>query len=207
MIPVGDPMTHDPHAFRSAPPREPSFRMSTAQLGMVCLLLSLGMLFGGSLVAYLLTRSNNPNWASVSFGLPWGLLAATFVLAGISFALESGLRAIRGNRQERLRRSLYWALGLAVAFLLMQAFNWAEIKSLNPSGRAHVLALFSFYMLTGLHGLHVLGGVVPLGIVITRSQAREYSSSRHEGIKLLTQYWHFLGAVWLVLVGCLLAVR
>jgi cytochrome c oxidase subunit III len=200
-------MTHDPHAFRSAPPREPSFRMSTAQLGMLCLLVSLGMLFAGSLVAYLLTRSNNPEWASVSFGLPWGLLVATLDLAAISVALETGLRAIRNNRQGSLRRSLYWALGLVVLFLSMQAFNWAEIKALNPGGRAHVLALFSFYMLTGLHALHVLGGVVPLGIVISRSQAREYSSSRHEGLRLLAQYWHFLGGVWLVLVGCLLAVQ
>lgn len=200
-------MTNDPHAFRSAPPREPSFRMSTAQLGMLCLLLSLGMLFGGSLVAYLLTRANNPEWASVSFGLPWGLLVATLVLGGISFALETGLRAIRANRQTHLRRALYWTLGLVISFLLMQAFNWAEIKSLNPDGRAHVLALFSFYMLTGVHALHVLGGVVPLGIVIARSSAREYSSSRHEGIRLLTQYWHFLGVVWLILVGCLLALQ
>jgi cytochrome c oxidase subunit 3 len=200
-------MTHDPHAFRSAPPREPSFRMSTAQLGMLCLLVSLGMLFAGSLVAYLLTRSNNPQWASVSFGLPWGLLAATGVLAAISFALEAGLRAIRNNRQGRLRRCLFWTLALVVLFLSMQVFNWAEIKSLNPAGRAHLLALFSFYMLTGLHALHVLGGVIPLGIVISRSRAREYSSSRHEGLRLLTQYWHFLGGVWVVLVGCLLAVR
>lgn len=181
--------------------------MSTAQLGMLCLLVSLAMLFAGSLIAYLLTRSNNPEWASVQFGLPWGLLVATLDLAAISFALETGLRAIRSNRQGRLRRSLLWALGLAVSFLLMQAFNWTEINALNPAGRAHVLALFSFYMLTGLHALHVLGGVVPLGIVLSRAEAREYSSSRYEGIRLLAQYWHFLGGVWVVLVGCLLAVQ
>lgn len=200
-------MTHDPHAFRSAPPREPSFRMSTAQLGMLFLLVSLGMLFAGSLVAYLLTRSNNPEWASVRFGLPWGLLVATLDLAGVSFALETGLRAIRSNRQAALRRSLYWTLGLVAVFLSMQAFNWTEVQALNPAGRAHVLALFSFYMLTGLHALHVLGGVIPLGIVISRSQAREYSSSRHEGVRLLAQYWHFLGGVWLVFVGCLLVAK
>jgi cytochrome c oxidase subunit III len=200
-------MTHDPHAFRSAPPREPSFRISTAQLGMLCLLASLAMLFGGSLIAYLLTRSNNPNWSSVRFGLPWGLLVATLDLAAVSWVLESGVRAIRNNRQQHLQRALRWTFGLAVVFLLLQAFNWTEIKTLNPAGHSHVLALFSFYMLTGLHGLHVLGGMVPLSLVMQRAAAREYSSSRFEGVRLLAQYWHFLGVVWVVLVGCLLAVR
>jgi cytochrome c oxidase subunit 3 len=200
-------MTHDPHAFRSAPPREPSFRISTAQLGMLFLLASLGVLFAGSLVAYLLTRSNNPHWNAVRFGLPWGLLIATADLAAISLVLESGIRSIRQNRQQQLQRKLKWALGLVISFLLLQVFNWAEIGTLNPAGQSHVLALFSFYMLTGLHGLHVLGGLLPLGLVLHRASAREYSSSRFEGVRLLAQYWHFLGVVWVVLVGCLSVVR
>lgn len=200
-------MTHDPDAFRSAPPREPSFRMSTAQLGMLCLLASLGVLFASSLIAYLLTRSNNPEWDQVQFGLPWGLVVATLDLAAISFVLEKGLRAIRANRHQELAGSLQWALGLVLLFLALQVFNWAEIKGLNPEGRSHILALFSFYMLTGLHALHVLGGLVPLGLVMRRTGAREYSSSRFEGVKLLAQYWHFLGAVWLVLAGCLFTAK
>jgi cytochrome c oxidase subunit 3 len=200
-------MTHDPHAFRSAPPREPSFRISTAQLGMLCLLASLAMLFAGSLVAYLLTRSNNPNWAAVRFGLPWGLVAATLDLAVISYTFEASLRAVRSNQQTRLLRTLQWALAFVVGFLVLQSFNWADVRSLNPDGQSHILALFSFYMLTGLHALHVVGGVVPLLIVIQRAKAREYSSSRHEGIRLLAQYWHFLGVVWLILVGCLALAR
>lgn len=200
-------MTHDPHAFRSAPPREPSFRISAAQLGMLCLLASLAMLFAGSLVAYLLTRSNNPNWASVRFGLPWGLVVTTLDLAVISYTFEASLRAVRTNQQTRLLRTLHWALGLVFGFLVLQTFNWVDVGTLNPDGQSHVLALFSFYMLTGLHALHVVGGVVPLLIVIHRAKAREYSSSRHEGIRLLAQYWHFLGVVWLILVGCLALAR
>lgn len=197
-------MSRDPHAFRSEPPREPSFRISTAQLGMILLLGSLGVLFTASVVAYLLTRNNNPNWKHVRFGWPWGLLIATLSLAAISASLESALRAIRRNQQRHLLRGLYAASVFAVLFLLLQVFNWAEIKQLNPEGTAHVLALFSFYLLTGLHAAHVLGGFVPFGLVIYRTTQREYSSSRHEGVKLLTQYWHFLGLVWLGLLVCVI---
>lgn len=195
-------MPPDPHAFRSEPPREPSFRMSTAQLGMIFLLGSLGVLFIGSVVAYLLTRNNHPNWEHVHFGWPWGLVVATLTLAAISVSFEMALKAIRRNQQVRFLRGLYAGLGFAVLFLLLQVFNWAEIKKLNPEGTAHVLALFSFYLLTGLHAVHVVGGFVPLGLVIYRTTQREYSSSRYEGVRLLTQYWHFLGLVWLGLLAC-----
>jgi cytochrome c oxidase subunit III len=195
-------MSRDPHAFRSEPPREPSFRMSTAQLGMVFLLGSLGVLFIGSVVAYLLTRNNNPNWQHVHFGWPWGLVAATLTLTAISVSFEASLRAIRQNQQARLLRGLYGGLAFAVLFLVLQVFNWAEIKQLNPEGTAHVLALFSFYLLTGLHAAHVVGGFIPLGVVIYRTTQREYSSSRYEGVRLLTQYWHFLALVWFGLLAC-----
>jgi cytochrome c oxidase subunit III len=195
-------MSRDPHAFRSEPPREPSFRISTAQLGMIFLLVSLGVLFLGSVIAYLLTYNNNPNWQHIHFGWPWGLAAATLILAAISVSFETSLRAIRRNQQARLLRSLYAGAGFAILFLGMQVFNWSEIKQLNPTGTAHVLALFSFYLLTGLHAAHVLGGFVPLGLVIYRTTQREYSSSRYEGVRLLTQYWHFLGLVWLGLLAC-----
>jgi heme/copper-type cytochrome/quinol oxidase subunit 3 len=51
--------------------------------------------------------------------------------------------------------------------------------------------------------LHVIGGFVPLCVAINKARRREYSSSNHEGVKLVTQYWDYLGGVWLVLVGVL----
>jgi heme/copper-type cytochrome/quinol oxidase subunit 3 len=58
-------------------------------------------------------------------------------------------------------------------------------------------------LLTGVHALHVLGGFVPLGFVVHHALRRQYSSSSHEGLTLCAQYWHYLGAVWLVLVSML----
>lgn len=198
-------MSIDPNSFRSAPPREPSFKMSTPQLGMLLLLASLAVLFVASLAAYFLARINNPYWSNVSFGLPWGLAVATGFLALVSWQLERALNAIRHNRQQGLLLHLKLASAAAVAFLATQGLNWFDLQAPSSSQASHVLAMFSFYMLTGLHALHVLGGLVPLGLVAHHAHHREYSSSRYEGIRLLTQYWHFLGAVWLVLLVCMLA--
>ena len=60
---------------------------------------------------------------------------------------------------------------------------------------------FTFYWLTALHAAHVVGGFVPLGIVIARARRRQYSSSRYEGVRLCKQYWDYLGVVWIVLLG------
>jgi cytochrome c oxidase subunit 3 len=62
------------------------------------------------------------------------------------------------------------------------------------------LFAFTFYLLTGLHAAHVLGGFVPLGIVLHRAGEREYSSSRYDGVRFCVWYWHYLGVIWLVLL-------
>jgi cytochrome c oxidase subunit 3 len=58
-------------------------------------------------------------------------------------------------------------------------------------------------MLTGLHAAHVLGGFIPLGIVLGRADRRRYSSSEHEGPRLCRQYWDYLFVVWVILLTAL----
>lgn len=199
-------VSQDPRSLHSDPPRrEPSFDMSTRQLGMNMFLASLAVLFVGSIVAYLLTRYNHSNWAEVEATLPNGMLASGIFLVGVSSSLELALRSIRKNSQHGLKLYLSLAGVFAAAFLVGQSLNWLSMMNINAGHDARLLSLFVFYMLTALHALHVLAGFVPLGLVIHRARQREYSSSRHEGVKLCVQYWHFLGVVWLVLMGVMFA--
>jgi cytochrome c oxidase subunit 3 len=184
-------------------PREPSFSMSTAQLGMIILLVALGVLFAASLVAYVITRAQVDVWrVSGTRQLPAGLGASTALIVATSIAMQAAYEAIRKNLHDALERRL-WVSGMfGVAFLIGQAFNWTQIAREELSIAAPpTLFAFTFFMLTGLHAAHVLGGFVPLGIVLYRARRREYSSSRREGVKLCVQYWHFLGVVWLILLA------
>ncbi len=171
---------------------------------MLVLFGSISMLFGASIVGYLITRSQNDIWRTATMpGLPLGLFASTAILAGLSLAMHRALRAVRENRFERLQWALTLALFFGVAFVLAQALNWRAMYAATTATDARTLYGFTFYMLTGLHAAHVVGGFVPLYIVLNKAKRREYSSSNHEGVKLCTQYWDYLGVVWCILLGVL----
>ncbi|HEX3774759.1 MAG TPA: cytochrome c oxidase subunit 3 [Polyangiaceae bacterium] len=193
-----------PLARISAAPTARSTGISPKQLAMLVLFGSITMLFGASIVGYLITRSQNVIWRTASMpGLPLGLLTSTAIIAALSVTMHRALRAVRENRFERLHGSLTLALLLGVAFVLGQALNWRAMYAATVATEARTLYGFTFYMLTGLHALHVVGGFVPLSIVIGKAKRREYSSSNHEGVKLCAQYWDYLGVVWVVLLAVL----
>jgi heme/copper-type cytochrome/quinol oxidase subunit 3 len=129
--------------------------------------------------------------------LPQGLVFSTLLIAFTSFAIWRAQLAIKRNQLEAVRRWLLAAGALAALFLFMQTANWVWMR---PPSDAPSLYISTFYILTGVHAAHVIGGFVPLGFVVYHAAHRHYSSSQHEGLSLCAQYWHYLGAVWLVLV-------
>lgn len=186
-----------------SPRREPSFPgLSAAQLGMYIGLASLSVLFLASLVGYFVTRLQSPVWRDTATpGLPWGLHLSTLILILLSAALRFGETGIERNDAARLVTGLRVGLALGVVFLLSQAANWLSVERARLSGPPKSLYEFTFYMLTGLHALHVIAGLVPLAIVSTHAARRQYSSSHFEPVHLTRQYWDFLLAVWIVLLG------
>jgi len=163
--------------------------VSPKQLAMIVLFGTLSMLFGASVVGYLITRAQNDVWKTASMpGLPLGLVASTILLAALSIAMHLALRAVRQNRFETLQRALTVALLLGLAFVVGQAENWRSMYGAALATDARTLYAFTFYMLTGLHAVHVIGGFVPLLVVLGKAKRREYSSSNHEGVKLCGQY-------------------
>jgi cytochrome c oxidase subunit 3 len=181
-------------------PREPSFKISTAHLLVILGFVTIGILFAATLVAYVVTRNNVKIWHPDSSGLPPGLFVSTGLLVCVSLGMEHASNSIAHNRHESLLRGLYFGLASAIAFLLVQASNWFTVIHAQALLPHPTLFAFTFYLLTGLHAAHVLGGFVPLGIVLHNASEREYSSSRFDGVRFCVWYWHYLGIIWLVLL-------
>lgn len=199
-----------------APPRastrpryQPSVRVSSWQLGMIVLFISLGVLFAATLLVYVLARVDNSIWQTSPTRPtpPLGLVASTVLLIGVSYVLHRGMVQVRANRLESLQRSLKLAGLLAIGFLCAQCLNWAYLMHTEFGSGVRGMYVLSFFFLTGLHAAHVLGGFVPLGVVLTRARRHEYTSSRYDGVKYCVQYWHFLLVVWLILFTTIFVVH
>ena len=178
--------------------------LSPRRFALYILFASMTMLFGAVLVGFVFTRLQNPVWRTPEMAaLPTGLWLSTAVLIGVSISFQAALAAARKNRSETLNRRLLLGTVLVAGFLGAQVQNWAIIHRGELLSPIRTLYPSTFYMLTGIHALHVVGGLIPLAIVIFRARRREYSSSHHEGLSLCVQYWHYLGVVWLVLFTAL----
>jgi cytochrome c oxidase subunit 3 len=163
-------------------------------------LASLGMLFGGALVGYLVVRLRAPEWPA--FALPAGLWVSTALVLLLSAALVTAERAIRGGRARGLTWLLALALALALAFLGAQLGNWMRLAA-DSALPQQSLAAFGFWILTVLHALHVLLGLVPLVFVLLRAGGGRYTAADHEGVQLVSMYWHFLAITWIAILAVL----
>ena len=171
---------------------------------MVVLLLSLTMLFGASLVAYFVTRAQSQVWRTAEVPpMPSGLLVSTALLLALSLGIHYAKARLGKNDFPGLKRGLFLVLGLGVLFLGMQVGNWRTVATADLAAAEKSLYAYTFYMLTALHALHVIGGVLASTWVTQRALRGDYSSSRSEGVHLLGQYWDFLLVVWVVLLGAL----
>jgi cytochrome c oxidase subunit 3 len=86
---------------------------------------------------------------------------------------------------------------LGFGFVAVQLLSWAQLRSLGYYMTGNPSASF-FYLMTALHGLHMLGGLVAWSVVASRKAPKPLS------IELVAQYWHFLLLVWAVLFGVML---
>lgn len=185
------------HGGQAGKPPRPS--TSASRLGMRLFLASLGMLFGGSLVGYLVIRLRAPEWPPPgSGGLPPGLWLSTGLVLALGLAMVLGERAVRAGRTAALARWLALALVLAVAFLAAQVGNWMTMAA-GAFFPQQSLASFGFYVLTFLHAVHVLFGLVPLVFTWLRASRGRYTAADHEGVHLVGMYWHFLAVTWVAI--------
>jgi len=168
-------------------------------LGMALFLLTLTVLFAASIAGYLVVRSRAEAWPPADMPeLPAGLWVSTLVILASSGTMHGALLSVRRNAYGALIGCMLITTLLGVAFLVSQAANWLWLIGIHATARTG-LYMFMFYALTGLHGLHVIGGLALLGTVTARAFLGRYTAEHHPGVTYATMYWHFLDVVWLVM--------
>ena len=165
-----------------------------AKLGLGVFLAVVGALFTLFISAYL-GRMGGADWWGIP--IPRLLWVNTVALAASSVALQWAKTEARVDRREMLDVALAVAFVTAVLFVVGQGLAWRQLASAgyvladNPSNSF-------FYMITGLHGLHILGGLFVLGRTAIRARIGPAARVRLS-VDLCAIYWHFMFVVWLIL--------
>ena len=193
-----------PHADGPTDPGQPPALAGAGLLVMWLLIISLGIGLAALLVFYFIMRARAPVWPPPGTPpLPAGLWLSTGVLLLSSATIELALRGARRGRPGLVRSGTAATTALALAFVVSQLVNWGlAVAAKLPPGLNMFSALF--YLLTGLHGLHVIGGLIPLVWVTFNARRGVYTPARHEGLRYVALYWHFLDVAWLAMFTALL---
>jgi cytochrome c oxidase subunit 3 len=171
----------------------------TSYLGMVIMLGSWSILFGGLFFAYLGVRMSTPVWPPPGVPkLPLGLPAInTLVLALSSVTAQRALAAIRRERRDEMRAFFGATVILGALFLSLQYVVWSNASQSGLSLDSGTYGSV-FYALTLFHAAHVAAGMGGLVYVMIASELGRFSAPAHTPVRLWTMFWHFVDAVWFV---------
>lgn len=176
---------------------------STTEFGLGLVLASLVSFFAIFLAGALYLRTHAERWPPPSAARAWTWLAGgTPLLLGASLALQRAVRARTRGEARALRRSLALGLACGTAFLGAQLALWtyALPRATGLRDRSFVAV---YYTLTGVHALHVLGGIALGAWVWIAHRARSLDVPGRTPVEWCAWYWHFLALVWLPVVALL----
>ena len=177
-----------------------SFSVPAATVGLRMFLAVVTVLFSLFIGAYA-DRMALLDWRP--FPIPWLLSLNTALLIIGSVALQWARVSARRGQMDGLRAGLLAAGVFTFAFLLGQVLVWRQLAVSDYFAMTNPAIAF-FYVITVLHGAHLLGGLVAWGRT-TAKVRRGFSVAQLQlSVELCAIYWHFLLLVWLVLFGLLL---
>jgi len=182
-----------------------SHPMSKISTGRIALLVTLGtesVFFATLLVAFAALRDQ------VGWNVPHTLGRLTIPLVNSGILLVSALvawwstKAIRRDNQTAMRQGLLLILFLGFLFVAGQIFEFTHAGlHIDDESFGGV-----FFTLLGFHGVHVLAGMVFLGLNLIRASLGDFTAENHEAVELGNWFWYYMTAVWMVLFVALYLV-
>ncbi|HEX4260128.1 MAG TPA: cytochrome c oxidase subunit 3 [Acetobacteraceae bacterium] len=200
-----------PHDFQYA---DTQHQAQTAIAGMWLFLATEVLFFGGLILAWIYCR----HWNQAGFDAGaratelWIGTLNTFILVTSSFAYATGLAFIRVGSTRGLIRCCLVTAALGLTFLgLKFGLEWhddfanhvfpniSDFKIKGPEqGGARLFFVF-YFISTGLHGLHLVGGIGLVTWIILRARRGEFTPQYHTPVHVVGLYWSFVDIVWLTL--------
>jgi cytochrome c oxidase subunit III len=169
-------------------------------------MVSMVMVFAGLTSAYVV-RMEKGEW--LEFSLPKWLYISTAIILLSSVTMNWVLASAKKNDFKNVKIAASITLLLGFAFIFSQFKAWGVLvdqKVVFAGSYSNAAGSF-LYILTGLHLVHLVGGILSLSVVWVKSLGERYNSENLYGIRLCAIFWHFLDALWIYLFLFLLFVR
>ncbi len=158
------------------------------------------LVFGAALIAFLAVRATDPVTFSADQALLDRTAGALNTIVLVTSGLCAGLAVVYREREQRsvARRWLFAAGVLGIVFLIVKSFEYANKAELGIG--IETSAFFTFYYLTtGFHALHVIAGIVILGVVAWADSVRNMEAA--------VSFWHMVDLIWVLLFPIIYLLR
>ncbi|MBS1575376.1 MAG: cytochrome c oxidase subunit 3 [Bacteroidetes bacterium] len=156
---------------------------------------SIVMMFAGLTSAYIV-KSQQASWQAIVIPKIFWYSTATILLS--SLTMQMALRSFKDREMRRYRMLIAITTALGILFVVLQYFGFQQLWDSGITFRGSSAGQF-LYVISGLHVLHVLGGVIALIVMFIKAffgLTKNYSSVP---VELISTYWHFVDVLWLYL--------
>ncbi|MFZ2528864.1 MAG: heme-copper oxidase subunit III [Rhodococcus sp. (in: high G+C Gram-positive bacteria)] len=184
-------------------------RPNLVSVGTIVWLSSELMFFAGLFAMYFVARAQAPEglWPPPPTHLNlWLAVPVTLVLIASSFTCQLGVFAAERGDVFGLRRWYVVTLIMGTFFVLGQGYEYITLVKDGTSISSSVYGSV-FYMTTGFHGLHVIGGLVAFVFLLVRTRVSKFTPAQATAAIVVSYYWHFVDIVWIALFATIYFIR
>ncbi|HTS77907.1 MAG TPA: hypothetical protein VMG40_16970 [Bryobacteraceae bacterium] len=164
------------------------------RVGLIAVLVAIFVFFFSLALAYYWRAAHPPFWQPIK--LPETLWTSTALILASSVTFEIGRRVFRKGMWRAASHLFVATACLGAGFLASQITAWRQLVDEGAYLAQNPHSSF-FYLFTGLHAAHLLGGLVALFVLLLGK------AKRRELVDVVCQYWHFLGLLWVALFAIL----
>jgi cytochrome c oxidase subunit 3 len=173
-------------------------RYQALRFGLWIGMASITMMFAAFTSAYVV-RKPAGNW--YEFKLPEAFFFSTIILLISSFTMEWAYKYYKKREEQKFKHYLLATLMFGLGFLCAQIYAWKSLFNQGITVDLNVSGSF-LYLISGMHALHVLGGITVLVISVLSAFTFAFSPNSFKVLKLdlVRQYWHFVDILWIYLL-------
>ncbi len=182
----GDGDDNRPEPERTPPPE--GYRIA-----VWLVMVSITMLFLALTSAYIFNRAKNH-----PIVMPQALWLSTSLIVASSITVEIARRALRRRREGQFKVWIGVTMLFGVSFLGSQLAAWYQLVASGFYVNKNFHSGYA-YIFTGLHGVHLIGGLIALAFVMLRAREKWTAVRRRVSVDLTAVYWHFLDVLWIYL--------